>query len=138
MKKVLLTLALTGIITLSYCGVANALDVNIAKPAVTVDTKKEESAVSKKMKEIEKAKADTKAKQEANKKEAEKKKAEAKKDFEKKQKDIKAKQDENKKAVEKAKTDLKAKQDANKKAAQQRQEQRKDAFDNFKKSFTTK
>ena len=29
MKKTLLTLALTGIITLSYSGLANALDLNI-------------------------------------------------------------------------------------------------------------
>ena len=108
MKKALLTLALTGIITLSYSGVANALDLNITKPTVTVNTKKEESALSKKMQEWEKAQADAKAKQDAN-----------------------------KKAWEKAKADSKAQQEANKKAAKQRQEQRKEAFDNFKKSLTT-
>ena len=48
MKKALLTLALTGIISISYSGIANALDLNITKPTVTVNTKKEESAYAKK------------------------------------------------------------------------------------------
>lgn len=78
MKKALLTLALTGIITLSYSGVANALDLNITKPTVTVDTKNEESALSKKMQEWEKAKNDAKEQQEALKKDIEKAKADAK------------------------------------------------------------
>jgi len=91
MKKALLTLALTGIITLSYSGVANALDLNITKPSVTVDTKKEESTLSKKMQEWEKTKADAKAKQAAKQKENEKKKEALKKDIEKTKTDAKAK-----------------------------------------------
>lgn len=118
MKKAILTLALTGIITLSYCNVASALDFNVTKPSVTVNTSKEESALSKKMKEIEQAKADAKAKQEAKQKENEAKKAELQK------------------KVEKAKSDAKAKSEANKKAAEKKQQERKDAINNLKKSFT--
>lgn len=136
MKKAILTLALTGVITLSYCGVANALDFNVTKPTVTVNTSKEESALTKKMKEIEKAQADAKAKQEAKQKENEAKKAELQKKVEKAKSDAKAQQDSNKKALEKAKSDAKAKQEANKKAAEKKQQERKDAINNLKKSFT--
>lgn len=119
MKKTLLTLALTGIITLSYSGMANALDLNITKPTVKLNTQKEEAALNNKIKEMEKAQADAKAKQAAKQKEQEKKKEALKKD------------------IEKAKADAKKKQDKNKAAAKKRQEQRINAIDNFKKSFTT-
>ena len=101
MKKSLLTLVLTCVVALSYCGVANALDLNITKPTVSVDTKKEESAFSKKMKEWEQAQAEAKAKQEAKQKENEKKKEALKNDIEKAKADAKAKQEANKKAIEK-------------------------------------
>lgn len=117
MKKTILTLALTGIISLAYCGVANALDFSVTKPTVTVNTSKEESALSKKMKEIEKAQADAKAKQAAKQKENEAKKAELQK------------------KVEKAKSDVKAQQEANKKAAEEKQQERKNAINSLKNSF---
>lgn len=135
MKKTILTLALTGIITLSYCGVANALDFSVSKPTVTVNTNKEESALSKKMKEIEQAKADAKAKQAAKQKENEAKKAELQKKVEKAKSDVKAQSDANKKALEQAKSDAKAKQEANKKAAEQKQQERKNAINSLKNSF---
>ena len=84
MKKIILNSLLLGIIVLSYNMAVNAATVTFTKPTIKVETKQEESELSKKINktktDIEKAKADAQAQQEANKKAAEerKKAAEAK------------------------------------------------------------
>lgn len=84
MKKVIITALFLGIVGFYINTAANAATVTFTKPTINVDTNKEESALSKKInqtkEDIEKAKAESAAKQEARKKAAEerKKAAEAK------------------------------------------------------------
>lgn len=81
MSKKLLTILLAGIVTISYACVGKAATVTFTKPTIKVETKQEESELSKKINktksDIEKAKSDAKAQQEANKKAAEERKKEA-------------------------------------------------------------
>ena len=117
MRKLLLALSLAGIIGLSYCTVANAASFTITKPSIQVNTDQEESAISKKMKEIEQAKKDAEARQ------AQREKA------------AKAKQEAFKNNIEQMKKDAEEQQAQREKAAKAKQQQRKDAINSFKNSF---
>ena len=70
MKKTILTGLLIGFISFAYSSFANAATVTFTKPTVQVNTSQEESALSKKMQEIEKKQAEAKAKQEQRQAEA--------------------------------------------------------------------
>ena len=84
MKKTVITILFLAIVGFYLNTAANAATVTFTKPTINIDTNKEESAQSKKKKQtkedIEKAKAESAAKQEERKKAAEerKKAAEAK------------------------------------------------------------
>ncbi|MBQ4124280.1 hypothetical protein IJD44_11260 [bacterium] len=110
MKKTLLTLLLTGIITVSYCATAQAADITFTKPTIKFNTTKEEAQIQKAKSDIEKAKADAKAQQE------------------KREKEIKAKQEQNKKAAE-------AKKAEKEKAYNNVKQNAKDTADSFKNLF---
>ena len=73
MKKTLLTITLALLISGIYAVNAEAATINFTKPTLSVDTSQEESALSKKLKEIETQKAAKEA--EAKKKQEERKKA---------------------------------------------------------------
>ena len=103
MKKTLLALVVTAVFCLGINSVVNAAAVKVTKPTVTVNTSKEESAVSKKLTEtqnkIDKARKDAEAQRAANKKAAEAKKAETNKKIEQAKKDAEAKRTANEKAA---------------------------------------
>ncbi len=78
MKKLALALSLIGIIGLSYCTVAHAASITVTKPSIQLNTDNEESAVSKKIKEVEQSKNELKAKQAQKEKEAKEKRQQRK------------------------------------------------------------
>lgn len=164
MKKSLLTISLAVFTVLAFSNLANAATVTYTKPTIKVNTTQEESALSKKMKEIEAKQAEAKAKAEADKKAAQEKQAQREKelkakqeevkkqgekakedwlnaksalksDVEKAKTDVKSQQDSYKASLDKAKKDAQAQSEANEAAAKARQEQRAKAMDDFKNSL---
>ena len=113
MKKKLFAVLLAGMISISYSIIVEAATITIKKPEIQFNSDQEESALSKKMNEWEKAKQDAKAKQEQR---------------EQKLKD-------KKKEWEKAKQEAKAEQERKKQEAKAKQEQRQNAIKSFKDSF---
>lgn len=114
MKKTLIIAAIAGIVSLTNIISVSAATVTVTKPTIKVETKQEESAVSKKLKEIETAKKDAQEKQIQREKEQ------------------KAKQEQAKKDIEKFKNDAKEKQAQREKEQKQKQKQRQDAIKSFK------
>lgn len=100
MRKAILTGLLMGFISFAYGSFANAATVTFTKPTVQVNTSQEESALSKKMQEIEKKQAEAKAKQEQR-------QAEIKAKQEQRQAEAKAKQEQRQNAIKSFKDSFK-------------------------------
>ena len=79
MRKILLSLLLTGIVAFSCASATKAADITFTKPTIKVNTSQEQNAIQKAKADAEKAKADAKAKQEAREKAAKAKQAEREK-----------------------------------------------------------
>ncbi len=100
MKKTILTGLLIGFISFAYSSFANAATVTFTKPTLKVNTNQEESAISKKMKEIEQKQTEAKARQEQR-------QAEIKAKQEQRQAEAKAKQEQRQNAIKSFKDSFK-------------------------------
>lgn len=138
MRKTLLTALLTGFVVMSFAAMANAATFTYTKPSFEINTKQEESAVSKKISEFEKAQADAKARQAQQEAEAKARQEKIKQDIENYKKQAEANQEKIKKDIENTKKENEAKKKQRAAAMDKFKMDTQNSINSLKNSFTTK